>query len=143
MPHKMLSVLFVLSLASALYGVYATFSWTNQYYDLDLGLLLSASVFLGVLFFNTNGFNPVSRLILNKKVVSWVTMGAGFSYTLFVTHYPIIIFLNGLNLPVDRYVVFLLILLLTNLTAFVIAHFTERRYRIIAKTLKKWLRISQ
>ena len=140
---RLLGILFILSLASALYGMYATFAWTNQYYGLGLGLSLSIYVFLGVLFFNAAGLNPVSRLILNKHVVSWVTMGAGFSYTLFVTHYPIIIFLNGLNLPVNRYVLFLPILLLANLTAFVIAHFTERRYRILAKTLKKWLRISQ
>jgi peptidoglycan/LPS O-acetylase OafA/YrhL len=140
---RLLGILFILSLASAFYGMYATFAWTNQYYGLGLGLSLSIYVFLGVLFFNAAGLNPVSRLILNKHVVSWVTMGAGFSYTLFVTHYPIIIFLNGLNLPVNRYVLFLPILLLANLTAFVIAHFTERRYRILAKTLKKWLRISQ
>jgi len=140
---RLLGVLFILSLASALYGMYATFAWTDQYYGLGLGLLLSVYVFLGVLFFNAGGFNPVSRLILNKRVVSWVTMGAGFSYTLFVTHYPIIIFLNGLNLPVNRYMLFLPILLLANLTAFVIAHFTEKRYRTLAKTLKKWLRISQ
>ncbi len=140
---RLLGVLFILSLVSALYVMYATFASTNQYYGLGLGLSLSICVFLGVLFFNTGGLNPVSRLILNKHVVSWVTMGAGFSYTLFVTHYPIIIFINGLNLPVNRYVLFLPILLLANLTAFVIAHFTERRYRILSKTLKKWLRISQ
>ena len=140
---RLLGVLFILSLASALYGIYVTFAWTGQYYGLGLGLLLSVYVFLGVLFFNAGSFNPVSRLILNKHIVNWVTMGAGFSYTLFVTHYPIIIFLNGLNLSVNRYVMFLPILLLANLTAFVIAHFTERRYRVLAKTFKKWLRISE
>jgi len=140
---RLLGVLFILTLVSALYVMYATFTSTNQYYGLGLGLSLSICVFLGVLFFNAGSLNPVSRLILNKHVVSWITMGAGFSYTLFVTHYPIIIFINGLNLPVNRYVLFIPILLLANLTAFVIAHFTERRYRILAKTLKKWLRISQ
>lgn len=140
---RLLGVLFILSLASALYWMYATFACTDQYYGLGLGLLLSACVFLGVLFFNAGGFKPVSKLILNKHVVSWITMGAGFSYTLFVTHYPIIIFLNGLNLSVNRYVMFLPILLLTNLTAFAIAHFTEKKHKALAITLKKWLRISQ
>jgi peptidoglycan/LPS O-acetylase OafA/YrhL len=121
--------------------MYATFAWTDQYYGLGLGLLLSACVFLGVLFFNAGGFKPVSKLILNKHVVSGVTLGAGFSYTLFVTHYPIIIFLNGLNLPVNRYLMFLPILLLTNLTAFSIAYFTEKKHKELARTIKKWLRI--
>jgi peptidoglycan/LPS O-acetylase OafA/YrhL len=139
---RLLGILFALSFAGALYGMYATFAWTDQYYGLGLGLLLSACVFLGVLFFNAGGFKPVSSLILNKHVVSLITMGAGFSYTLFVTHYPIIIFINGLNLPVNRYLMFLPILLLTNLTGFSIAYFTEKKYKALARTLKKWLRMS-
>jgi len=138
---RLLSILFILSLASALYGMYATFAWTDQYYGLGLGVLLSTCVFLGVLFFNAGGFKRVSELVLNKHVVSWITSGAGFSYTLFVTHYPIIIFLNGLNLPVNRYLMFLPILLLTNLTAFSIAYFTEKKHKEIARTIKKWLHI--
>ena len=139
----LLRVLFILSLASVLYGMYSTFAWTDHYYGLGLGLLLSACVSLGVLFFNVEGFKPASRLILNKHVVSLITQGASFSYTLFVTHYPIIIFLNGLNLPVNRYLMFLPILLLSNLIAFSIAYFTEKKHKELSKTLKKWLRISQ
>jgi peptidoglycan/LPS O-acetylase OafA/YrhL len=140
---RLLGILFILSLASAVYAIYATFAWTNRYYGLSLGLLLSTCVFLGVLFLNAGGFKRVSKVILNKHVVSGITLGAGFSYTLFVTHYPIVIFLNGLNLPVNRYLMFLPILLLTNLIAFVVAHFTEKKYKALARTIKKWLRISQ
>ncbi len=140
---RLLGILFVLSLTSALYGTYATFAWTNQYYGIGLGVLWSTFVFLGVLFYNSSGFKPVSNLSANKRVVCWITLGAGFSYTLFVTHYPIIIFINGLNLPVDRYLMFLPVLLLTNLTALAIAHFTENKYKAIAKTIKNWLHISQ
>lgn len=132
----LLGVLFILLLASVLYGIYSTFAWTDQYYGLGLGLLLSACVSLGVLFFNTEGFKPISRLILNKHVASLITMGASFSYTLFVTHYPIIILLNGLNLPVNRYFMFLPILLLTNLIAFSIAYFTEKKHKELSKTIK-------
>jgi peptidoglycan/LPS O-acetylase OafA/YrhL len=67
---RLLGILFILSLATAAYGMYATFAWTNQYYGLGLGLLLSACVFLGVLFFNAGGFKPVSKSTLNKHVVS-------------------------------------------------------------------------
>lgn len=139
----LLGVLFILSLVSVLYGMYSTFAWTDQYYGLGLGLLLSTCVSIGVLFFNTEGFKPISRLILNKHVAGLITMGASFSYTLFVTHYPIIILLNGLNLPVNRYFMFLPILLLTNLIAFSIAYFTEKKHKELSKTIKKWLRISQ
>jgi peptidoglycan/LPS O-acetylase OafA/YrhL len=140
---RVLGVLFVVSLASAVYGIYVTFARTHQYYDISLGILLSAFVFLGVLFFNAGSFKRASKLILNKHVISWITTGAGFSYTLFVTHYPITIFLNGLNLSLNRYLMFIPILLITNLTAFSIAYFTEKKYKQLARTIKKWLHISQ
>ena len=129
---RLVGALFVLSLAGAAYGIYATVVWTNEYYDLSLGLLLATCVFLGVLFLNAGGFKS-----MNKHVVGWITLGAGFSYTLFVTHYPIIIFLNGLNLTVNRTLMFFLILLITNLTAFSIAYFTEKRYKALARAIKK------
>jgi len=140
---RVLGVLFFLSLASAVYWIYVTFAWTHQYYDISLGILLSTCVFLGVLFLNAGGFKRASKFILNRHVVSWITTGAGFSYTLFVTHYPIIIFLNGLNLPLNRYLMFIPILLITNLTAFSIAYFTEKKHKQLAQTIKKWLHISQ
>jgi peptidoglycan/LPS O-acetylase OafA/YrhL len=140
---SLLGVLFILSLAGAVYGLYATVAWTYQYYALSLGLLLSTCVFLGVLFLNAGGSKRIAKVTMNKHVVAGITLGAGFSYTLFVTHYPIIIFLNGLNLPANRYLMFPLILLITNLPAFLVAHFTERKYKTIAKTIKKRLHMSQ
>jgi peptidoglycan/LPS O-acetylase OafA/YrhL len=140
--RRLLGILFILSLASAVYGMYVA-AWTGQYYGLSLGILLSTFVFLGVLFLNAGGFKAVSKLILNKHVVGFITLGAGFSYTLFVTHYPIIIFLNGLNLPVNRFLMFLPILLITNLTAFSVAYFTEKKHKELAQTIKKLLHIAQ
>lgn len=140
---RVLSVLFVLALASAVFGAYTTFAWTIQYYDVFLGLLLSACVFVGVLLLNGNGIGRVSKWILHKRAVNWVTVGASFSYTLFLAHYPIIIFLNGLNLPVDRFWMMLPILLITNLTAVSIAYFTEKRHKDLAKAIKKLLGLPQ
>lgn len=138
---SLLGVLFVFSLASAMSWIYITFTWTHQFYDLSLGILLSTCVFLGVLFLNAGGLKHASKVIMNKRVVSLITIGAGFSYTLFVTHYPIIIFLNGLNLPVNRYLMFIPILLITNLIAFSIAHFTEKKHKQLSKVIKKRLHI--
>lgn len=102
---------------------------------------MSTCVFLGVLFLNAGGLKHASKVIMNKRFVSLITIGAGFSYTLFVTHYPIIIFLNGLNLPVNRYLMFIPILLITNLIAFSIAHFTEKKHKQLSKVIKKRLHI--
>ena len=104
---------------------------------------MSAFVFIGVLLLNGNGIERASKWILNKNIVKWVAVGPGFSYTLFLTHYPIIIFLNGLNLPIDRLLMSLLILLITNFTALPIAYFTEQRHKNIAKTIKKLFRMQQ
>lgn len=140
---RVLAALFVLALASAIFGGYIAFAWTGQYYDVFLGLQLSVFVFVGVLLLNGNRNIRSSRWLLHKRVVNWVTVGAGFSYTLFLTHYPIVIFLNGLNLPIDRFFMFLPILLITNLTAFSIAYFTEKRHKDLAKIIKKRLGLTQ
>jgi peptidoglycan/LPS O-acetylase OafA/YrhL len=140
---RFLAALFVLALASAIFGAYTAFAWTGQYYDVFLGLQLSAFVFVGVLLLNGNRNERSSKWLLHKRVVNWVTVGAGFSYTLFLTHYPIVIFLNGLNLPIDRFLMFLPILLITNLTAFSIAFFTEKRHKDLAEAIKKRLGMPQ
>lgn len=138
---KLLGILFLLSLASATYAMYAIFAWTGQYYDLYFGILLATCIFLGVLLLNKDDLKRVPKLTVNKHVVGWITIGAGYSYTLFLTHYPIVILFAGLNLPGNRFLMMLPILLITNFTAFSIAHFTEKKHRELAKTIKKWLHI--
>jgi peptidoglycan/LPS O-acetylase OafA/YrhL len=142
---RVLMLLFVLALAGAVLGAYAAFAWTGQYYDVFLGLALSAFVLVGVTFLNENRnrIGRISHCILNRRVANLVAAGAGFSYTLFLTHYPIIIFLNGLNLTIDRFLMLPAILLITNFTAFLIAHFTEKRHKDLANTIKKGLKIEQ
>lgn len=140
---RVMVLFYVLALAGAVFGAYTAFAWTGQYYDVFLGLALLASVFVGVLLLNGNGIGRISKCILNNRVANWVAVGAGFSYTLFLTHYPIIIFLNGLNLPIDRFLMLPAILLITNLMAFSIAYFTEKRHKDLAKTIKKRLDIAQ
>ena len=140
---KVLSGLLLLFLVITLLDIYVTFAWTRQYYDVFLGLLLSMCIFLSVLLLNGKCAERLSKLILNKRFVSIVTIGAGFSYTLFLTHYPILIFLNGLNLSVDRFYMIIPILLITNAAAFAIAYFTEKKHKQLANALKKLLHIPQ
>jgi peptidoglycan/LPS O-acetylase OafA/YrhL len=140
---KLLGMLFLLSLASVIYAMYVIFALTGQYYDLTLGILLATCILLGVLLLNRARFKRASSLILNKHVAGSITLGAGYSYTLYLTHYPIVILFAGLNLPGNRFLMLLPILLITNLTAFSIAHFTEKKHKELAGTIKKWLRMSQ
>ncbi len=140
---KLLGILSLLSLASVMYAMYVIFALTGQYYDLTFGILLATCILLGVLLLNRARFKRVSSLILNKHVVGLITLGAGYSYILYLTHYPIVILFAGLNLQGNRFLMLLPILLITNLTAFSIAHFTEKKHREIARTIRKWLRMSQ
>lgn len=139
----LLPVLFAISLAIAIFAAYATFAWTKQYYEVTLGLPLALFVFLGVLLFNNGGLKQASKALANKRFVRCTSVGAGFSYTLFLTHYPIIIFLAGLNLPANRFLMLLPILLITNVTAFCIAYFTERKHKEMANAIKRWLHMPQ
>jgi peptidoglycan/LPS O-acetylase OafA/YrhL len=140
---RVLALVFVFAFASAIFGAYVAFAWTGGYYDVFLGLALSAFVLFGVLFLNGNGVGYISKCVLNERLASWIAVGAGFSYTLFLTHYPIVIFLNGLNLPIDRLLMLPAILLITNLAAFSIAYFTEKRHRYLAEAIKKHLHLGQ
>jgi hypothetical protein len=132
-----------LTLGSAVFGAYIAFAWTGQYYDAFLGLALAMFIFAGVLFLNGYEARRFSKGAQNSRLAGWVAVGAGFSYTLFLTHYSIIIFLNGLNLAVDRAVMLLAILLITNFTAFLIALFTEKRHRGLAMAIKKRFGMAQ
>jgi peptidoglycan/LPS O-acetylase OafA/YrhL len=140
---RALGVLFGLSLISAFLAAYVAFAWTNQFYDLSLGVALSMSVFLGVLLFNAGGFKKTLNLLASSRIAKWSATGASFSYTLFLTHYPIIIFLAGLHLPFNRFLMLIPILLITNVTAFCLARFTEQKHKAVARTIKRWLNISE
>jgi peptidoglycan/LPS O-acetylase OafA/YrhL len=132
--------LLVASLVAAGFAVYVTFTCTHEFYSLYLGLGLSLCLFFAILLINT-GKTQFSRTLAYKRADKVIAFGAGYSYTLFLIHYPIIILLNGLNLPVDRWIMLLPILLIINLVAFVVAHFTEQRNRKLAASIKKLMRL--
>jgi len=138
-----LGSLFILVLAGVFFSAYAAFAWTGDYYNVFQGLQLVMLIFGGVLLLNASEIGRASKWILHRRFAKWVTVGSGFSYTLFLTHYPIIVFLNGLNLPIDRFLMFLPMLLFTNFTAFSVAYFTERRHRDMAKAIKERLGLVQ
>lgn len=137
-----LLVLFILALAAAGYEACAIFTLTHESFSLIFGLLISICVFLGLLIVNSRTFPSLSNLMLKKRVVKWSSSIAAFSYTLFLIHYPIILFLNGLNLEADRFLLFIPILLLINEVAFIVASLTEKKHRVLALKVKRALKIS-
>jgi peptidoglycan/LPS O-acetylase OafA/YrhL len=134
-------VLLGVCLAAAAFAVYATFAFTNDFYNVYLGLALSACVYLAVVLLNMGCFKGPSKLMMHKPTARTITIGAAYSYTLFLTHYPIIILLNGLDLPINRFAMLIPILLITNLVAFAVAYFTERKSRQLAISIKKWMHL--
>ncbi|MGD6851691.1 MAG: acyltransferase family protein [Candidatus Bathyarchaeia archaeon] len=130
---RLLAAVFAFSLAVLAFALYATFAWTRDYYGVALGLAISVCILLGVLLLNHDTQKPV----FNKRTAGYIALGAGFSYTLFLTHYPIIIYLNGLDLPVNRFLMLIPILLITNFAAYAIAYFTEKRHKQLAVAIKK------
>ena len=131
-----LVVLFVVSLAAVGYDAYYIFSFTHESFNPFFGLLISASVFLGILLLS-GGAGRFSRLIQRKRVVAYTSVLAGFSYTLFLIHYPMLLFFDGLNSTTNRLVMFMPILLLINVAAYCLAYFTEKNHKKLAQKIKK------
>ncbi len=139
----LLGVFFAAALAGTIYEGYYIFTVTHESFSLVLGLLVSACVFLGVLLFSGRNIRWLSSVILHRGVVRYSATMAGFSYTLFLIHYPLILFLNGLNYTADRLWLIVPILLLINEVAFLLAAVTEKKHKQIAAKIKAALHISQ
>jgi peptidoglycan/LPS O-acetylase OafA/YrhL len=137
-----LVALFIFALATVGYVANVIFTLTHDSFSLLFGLLISACVFISLFIVNSRTFPSISSLILKKRVVKWSSSIAAFSYTLFLIHYPIILFLNGLNLEADRFLLFIPILLLINEVAFIVASLTEKKHRVLAAKIKRALKIS-
>jgi peptidoglycan/LPS O-acetylase OafA/YrhL len=133
----LLGLLLLVCLTATVFTVYVTFALTNQFYNVYLGLTLSLCVFLTVLLLNLGSLKSAAKLMQSKLSARVIAVGAGFSYTLFLTHYPLIIYLNGLDLQVNRFVMLLVIMLITNMFAFVISIFTEKKHRQLANAIKR------
>jgi peptidoglycan/LPS O-acetylase OafA/YrhL len=136
-----LAALFVASVAGVGYEAYRIYMVTHESFSLLFGLLISAAVLLGVLIINGGAYPWLSKILRHKRIAGWSASMAAFSYTLFLIHYPIMLFLNGLNLEVDRMLLFIPILLLLNEVAFIVALFTEKKHHGLSAWIKRCLRI--
>lgn len=131
----------LISVAAVGYEAYKIFSFTHESFNFVFGLLISVCIFLGLFIINSKSIPGVSKLLLKKQVVNCSSYMASFSYTIFLIHYPILLFLNGLNLATDRMLLLIPIVLLINEIAFIISSLTEKKHKILAAKIKKTLNI--
>jgi peptidoglycan/LPS O-acetylase OafA/YrhL len=135
--------LFIIAIAAVGYQAYVIYSLTHESFNLIFGMLISVCIFLGVFIINCRSIPFISKILLKKQVVKSSTIIAGFSYTIFLIHYPILLFLNGLNLETDRMLLLIPVVLLINEVAFIIATLTEKNHKVLAVKIKNALNISQ
>ena len=134
-----LAALFFASVAGVGYEAYHIYTSTHESFSLLFGLLISSAVLLGVFIVNSGAYPWLSRILQHKRIVGWSSSLAAFSYTLFLIHYPIMLFLNGLNFEVDRMILLIPILLVLNEVAFIVALFTEKKHKVLADRIKSRL----
>ncbi|NLF87506.1 acyltransferase [Candidatus Bathyarchaeota archaeon] len=135
---KWACVTLAVCLAVAAFAFCWTYASAADYSNVYLGLSLSLCLFFAIALSSEKRF---SSALAKSRIARLANFGAGYSYTLFLTHYPIIIFLNGLNLLVDRWIMLLPILLITNAVACAVAFFTEKKSRQLAAAVKKLMRV--
>ncbi|HSV49032.1 MAG TPA: acyltransferase [Candidatus Acidoferrales bacterium] len=124
------------------YEAYIIYTLTHESFSLLFGLLIAVCIILGLFIINSKTIPSLSKLFLNKRIANGSASMAAFSYTLFLIHYPILLFLNGLNLDVNRMLLFLPIILVINEVAFLIASVTENKHKVLAVKIIKALHIS-
>lgn len=139
---RVLAAFLAVAVALTVYLCSQIYLLTHESFSLYLGLSISTCVFLSMLLINGRNLSGASRFLLNKRVASISAGLAGFSYTLFLIHYPLLLLLNGLNFEPDRWFLFIPIVLLINQVAFILAYAGEKRYRQMAAKIKSALHFS-
>lgn len=108
--------------------------FTKSEFGLQFGTLLALS-FLFLL--NSLQSYQQSIALTLKKVFR---IFSGYSFTLYLTHYPIIVFILSLNLHLNSYQYFFLLFLISNLFAYFIAQITEMKTQSLKNSLKYFSR---
>lgn len=103
---------------------------TNPY-DIRFMVFLTISI-LAFIFSAQMPGNYTSQRIIGRRFIGNI---ANFSYTLYLTHYTVLVFLDAVLTMFHPYIVFCLTLIISNSLAYYIALFTENRHRALAKAL--------
>jgi peptidoglycan/LPS O-acetylase OafA/YrhL len=104
------------------------------------------AVFLSMIVFSTllilDNYRPGSegRPTVNAPR-KFFAFGASYSYTLYLVHFPLILFIDGAMPSMDKSVAMLVTFAVSNLAAVPVALLTEARHREMASWLKKKLKL--
>ena len=99
---------------------------TGKEFELGFGLGLSLSLLFLLTALQRN------RNKINHFVKRFISFFVGYSFTLYLIHYTILIFFLGLNLPLPPTLTFLMIWFTSNVLSILIAKFTELKYKELA-----------
>nr|WP_272941622.1 acyltransferase [Methanocella conradii] len=105
------------------------------YYEYVLELLAGCAILLAVI-----NFNGKEEIFRGARLKGFIKTMASYSYTLYLLHVAMIAALlalddiYGLSCPLPAFIAISLVL--TNVVAYIVAYFTEMRYRRLAKWIK-------
>ena len=100
----------------------------------EFGLLFGILLALSFLFLLNHFQSYQQQIALPIKKVFRIF--SGYSFTLYLTHYPIIVLLLSLHLSLEPYQYFFLLFIISNLCAYLIAQITEMKTQFLKNTLK-------
>jgi peptidoglycan/LPS O-acetylase OafA/YrhL len=140
--QRILIYLFLITLAAVGFEAYKIYTLTHESFNILFGSLIACCIFLSLFIVNSKTLPKLSKLLLTKRAVKISASMASFSYTLFLIHYPILLFINGLNFSVDRVLLFLPIMLVINEIAFLLASVTEKKHKDLAVKIKQMVHIT-
>ncbi len=109
-------------------GMVFGFRFTGELTKLLIGVLAGCSLFL------------CKEFVWPQRLSRLIAFGAAYSYTLYLTHYPVMVYLkHGLG---DGVLSFCVALILTNIVAIVLYFLFERNYKLVRRLLKQALGMS-
>jgi peptidoglycan/LPS O-acetylase OafA/YrhL len=117
-----------------LLGAMARLYFNNfQVYDLTFALLLTFVFFFSIQEVQQNQH----RYDFILKIKKPAEVLAGYSFSLYLLHYSVALFIINLDLGINSWAEMLMIFLISNAVAYVFATFTEFRYHAYRKMIKQ------
>ena len=128
------SSFFLLSLSSMFFfaAIINLFILEHTAYSPKYVIYLAGSLFFLLLY------QQHSKIDMNEKIMHIIKYIASYSFTLYLIHYSIIVFILSFNLSYDKFSLFIFIFLISNIIALLVASIGEMQYRKVSEKIKKY-----
>ncbi len=100
-------------------------------------IIIPLLVFCAWFYFTFKWFSDIT-VPINKKFVKTIKIGADYSFTLYLIHYPILILIQNVFPNMNEFLMWMSIILI-NIISLLFASFTEMKYKVVSKWLDKKL----